>query len=101
MTAKQNDHFHLRREILETLYRIFKEYPYGAVELKQVETECRTNPKDLNWNIVYLEKCGFVELGKSHDCAPYVAPFVTLTAAGIDLIEDKPRFNQQFPRQKQ
>ncbi len=53
--------------------------------------------KTLNWNIVYLEKCGYVELGKSDDGAPYIAPFVSLTAAGIDLVEDQVGFNNRFP----
>jgi len=55
---------------MEMLYRTFKEHPYQAVELKQIDMECCVNPKELNWNIVYLEKCGYVELGKSHDSAP-------------------------------
>jgi len=97
MAAEPNHHFHLRRAILEALYAIFKEHPYQAVELRQIENECHTTPKELNWNIVYLEKCGFVELARSHDCAPYVAPSVALTAAGIDLIEDENRLNGQFP----
>jgi len=101
MEPGYNNPFALRRVIMEMLYRTFKEHPYQAVELKQIDMECCVNPKELNWNIVYLEKCGYVELGKSHDSAPYVAPFATLTAAGIDLIEDEKRFNKKFPSQDQ
>ncbi len=91
------DHFRLRRAIMVMLYRIFKEHPYSAVELQQIETECAADPKSLNWNLVYLEKSGYVDLGKSHDCAPYIAPFAGIAAAGIDLIEDRGRFDACFP----
>jgi len=79
------------------LYRIFREHPYSAVELRQIESECGTDAKSLNWNIVYLEKCGYVELGKSYDSAPHIAPFAVITAPGIDLVEDSDRFNTSFP----
>jgi hypothetical protein len=88
------DHFRLRRCILEKLYQIFKEYPYATIELKQIEEACQTEAKALNWNLVYLEKCGFVELGKSIECPPYIASSATLTAKGIDLIEDQAAFKR-------
>jgi hypothetical protein len=47
--------------------------------------------------MVYLEKCGYVELGKSVEAPPYVASTATLTAAGIDLIEDGDEFDRRFP----
>ena len=87
----------LRRCMLMHLYAIFKQYPYAAVELKQIEEDCRSNPKEVNWNMVYLEKCGYVELGKSVEAPPYVASTATLTAEGIDLIEDGEEFNRRFP----
>lgn len=88
--------FRLRRSILETLYHTFQEYPYVAVELQQIEEKCNTDTKVLNWNIVYLEKCGYVELDRSYDCAPYIASSATITVAGIDLIEDENRFKKRF-----
>jgi hypothetical protein len=90
------DHFRLRRCILERLYEIFKEYPYATVELRQIEEGCQTDAKALNWNLVYLEKCGFVELGKSIECPPYIASSATLTAKGINLIEDQSEFKRLF-----
>jgi len=87
----------LRRSVVQTLYRIFREQPYVAVELQTIADECSTDPAALNWNLVYLEKCGYVELGRSHDCAPYIAPFAVLTASGIDLIEDTQGFEERFP----
>lgn len=93
--------FCVRRSIMVTLYRVFQENPYLAVELSEIDEECGTDPKTLNWNIVYLEKCGYVELGKSHDSAPYIAPFASLTATGIDLVENRTRFNDRFPLKKE
>ena len=90
-------HIRLRRLILEKLYRIFREQPYSAVELQAIADECNTDPATLNWNLVYLEKCGYLELGRSYDCAPYIAPFAALTASGIDLIEDGRGFEERFP----
>ena len=86
-TDKDERHFKLRRCILETLYELFKEYPYAGIEPGQIMELCRTDAKELNWNLVYLEKCGLVELGKAHDCHPFVACSVALTARGIDWIE--------------
>jgi hypothetical protein len=94
------DHFRLRRCILERLYELFKEYPYATVELKQIEEGCQSDAKALNWNLVYLEKCGFVELGKSIECPPYIASSATLTARGIDLIEDPAAFKRLFSGKK-
>lgn len=87
----------LRRCMLMHLYAVFKQYPYAAVELKQIEEDCRSTPQEVNWNMVYLEKCGYVELGTSVEAPPYVASTATLTAAGIDLIEDGEQFDRRFP----
>ena len=73
------------------------EFPYAAIELRQLETDCNADTKSLNWNTVYLEKSGLVELGRSIECPPYVATSASLTAAGIDLIEDQTNFDHRFP----
>jgi len=98
---EKEDFFRLRRSILEALYRRFQEYPYATVELPQIEEECSTDTKALNWNIVYLEKCGYVELGRSYDCAPYIALSAAITTAGIDLIEDENRLKKRFSLEKE
>ena len=91
------DHVRLRRCILNRLYEIFKDFPYASVELSQISEECHADAGELNWNIVYLEKCGYVELAKSFECLPFIAPSVTITARGIDVVEDKREFNSRFP----
>lgn len=87
----------LRRCMLLNLYAVFRAYPYAAVELRQIEEDCRTTTDEVNWNMVYLERCGYLELGKSVEAPPYVASSATLTAAGIDLIEDRDEFDRRLP----
>ncbi len=86
----------LRRCILEHLYACFQNYPRAAVELRQIENECATTPQALNWNLVYLEKKGWLELDLSTDCPPYVACTANISGAGIDLVEDAAAFNVKF-----
>jgi len=89
--------FRLRRCIIELLYTHFREYPYAPLEIEMLVEHCQVDPKSLNWNIVYLEKCGFVELGKSVEMPPFVACTASITKKGIDLIEDADRFKRRFP----
>jgi diadenosine tetraphosphate (Ap4A) HIT family hydrolase len=65
--------------------------------LPYLKEECGTTPEDLNWNLVYLEKCGYVELGRAHEGVTYIAPSAAMTHSGIDLIEDEQSFNSRFP----
>jgi hypothetical protein len=51
----------------------------------------------LNWNLVYLEKKGFVSLSPSVDCLPYAACTASITGGGIDLAEDGEALSRQFP----
>ena len=96
-TEESRGHFRLRSCILQTLYELFKEYPYAQVEPGQIMDLCRTDVKELNWNLVYLEKGGLVELGRSYDSPPFIACSVALTAQGIDLIENEEAFKSHFP----
>jgi hypothetical protein len=90
-------HFRLRKQILSLLYEAFRQLPHASMELPSIEQACETSSQDLNWNIVYLEKCGYVELSKSTDAFPYVANSVSLTAMGIDLVENQEKFHRKFP----
>ena len=95
--AETPAHFKLRRCILTILYEIFKEYPYAVVEPRQLEDDCCVGTAEINWNMVYLEKCGYIELGKSLDSPPFIACSAEITAKGIDLIENEDEFNTRFP----
>lgn len=89
-------HFQLRYRMLLYLYDMFREHPYSPVDVRQLEDACETNPEDMNWNLVYLEKCEYVELGKSVVFPPYVAAMVSLTVKGIDLVEDPEALKKRF-----
>ena len=90
-------HFALRKQVMGYMYAMFQKVPYAAVELEQIATECGTTARELNWNLVYLERSGYVEMSRSGESHPYVACSIVLTAAGIDLIEDRPEFRKRFP----
>jgi hypothetical protein len=85
---------------MKRLYEILQDYPYASVELRQIAEDCQTDARELNWNIVYLEKCGYVELGRSSECPPYIAPSASITARGIDIVEDAGEFNRRFPNDR-
>lgn len=86
----------LRSGILKLLYEKFREFPYAQIELSDIGEICEVAAKDLNWNIVYLEKCGYVELGRSTDSYPYVSCSAAITAGGIDLVENQAAFSKRF-----
>ncbi|MCG6893072.1 MAG: hypothetical protein LJE65_05655 [Desulfobacteraceae bacterium] len=86
----------LRACILDRLYRFFREFPYGAMELEPLQDHCGTDAETLNWNLVYLEMCGYVELGRGVEAWPYVACSAAITATGIELVEDSRRFRARF-----
>ena len=86
----------LRRSILELLFEQFMEFPYAPLEMETIAERCGADAKQINWNIVYLEKCGYVELGKSIEAPPFVACFASITERGIDLIEADERFAALF-----
>jgi hypothetical protein len=86
----------IRKTVLFSLYRFFTEAPYAEYELSQLAEICEADAADLNWNIVYLEKCGLVELGRSSDCPPYVSCTATITAAGVDLVETPGAVDEKF-----
>jgi hypothetical protein len=92
--------FRIRRCLLQSLYDYFKDFPYATIELVQIADDCNVMPRELNWNMVYLEKCGYVELAKSDAIPPFIAPAAVITSHGIDLIEDRMRFDKRFPLDK-
>jgi len=91
------ENFALRRCLLVTLYDLFREYPLAEVELTHLEAACRTTLSALNWNLVYLEKKGFVSLSPAVECLPHAACTASITGSGIDLVENEEALNRQFP----
>jgi len=78
------------------LYTSFREHPYALLMPDEIERTCKTNSKTLNWNLVYLEKCGYLELGKSIENPPYITSSIGISAAGIDLVEDQSQLENRF-----
>ena len=92
----REDWVRLRRCILELLFAHFMEYPYAPLELEAIAEHCGAEAKLMNWNIVYLEKCGYVELGTAIETPPFAACSASITASGVDLVEDEEHFNTRF-----
>ena len=79
------------------LYYFFRAHPYASMEMNDLHEACDTSPQELNWNIVYLEKSGYVELSRSADCPPFVSCTATITGPGVDLVENEAVFDNRFP----
>ena len=93
---EKESHFRLRYRIMVYLYDTFRRHPNSSVDIRELEEACDTSPDEINWNLIYLEKCEYVELGKSVPFPPYVATMITLTVKGIDLVEDSVKLKKRF-----
>lgn len=85
----------LRRKILQMLYICFTEHPYHRITPKEFTENLAITQKILDFNIIYLEEKGYVELQKPLEGSIFVG--ARITPKGIDLVEDKKRLNAQFP----
>jgi hypothetical protein len=90
-------HFIVRRKIMALLYDRFRAFPYAFTELETIEEVCNASVREVNWNLVYLEKSGYLELNKTADSFPLVATGAALTAKGVDLVENRTEFERAFP----
>ena len=86
----------LRRCILQHLYAFFRRYPDLPTGLDELAAACGASPAELNWNIVYLEKCGYLELSRGYPAPPYAAISATISVRGIDLVEDPAALAARF-----
>lgn len=84
---------------MDHLYDWFKQYPLASIELRQLSDACDTDAEQLNWNLAYLQKKGWIELDLSIDCPPFISCTAQISAEGIDLIEDAAAFEAQFTHQ--
>jgi DNA-binding MarR family transcriptional regulator len=85
----------IRRKILEMLYERFEEHPYHRITPKEFRETLNIDLKNLNFNIIYLEEKGHVELQKPLEGSIFVG--ARITTKGIDLIEDEYQFNITYP----
>ncbi|MGQ9464171.1 MAG: hypothetical protein ACUVQ3_02385 [bacterium] len=88
----------IRRRILEMLYEQFKEHPYYRITPKEFKDALNIDLKTLNFNIVYLEEKGYVELQKPLEGSLFVG--ARITSKGVDLVEDEYQFAITFPGEK-
>ncbi len=84
---------------MNRLYDWFKQYPLASIELRQLSDACDTDAGQLNWNLAYLHKKGWIELDLSIDCPPFISCTAQISAEGIDLIEDAAEFEARFTHQ--
>ena len=89
----------LRRKILTMLYACFTEHPYRRITPKEFIEELSVTHKELDFNIVYLEEKGFLELQKPLEGNIFVG--ARITPKGIDLVEDRDKLNDLFPTTNQ
>ena len=85
----------IRRKILEMLFTIFKQHPYNRITPKEFRETLNISLSDLNYNIVYLEEKGLVELQKPLEGNIFVG--ARITSKGIDLLEDEEQIDILFP----
>ena len=88
----------IRSKILKMAYERFKEHPYNRITPKELENALNIGFKELNYNIIYLEEKGLIELQKPLEGNIFVG--VRITSKGIDLVEDECQFGIMFPINK-
>ncbi len=77
------------------LYACYTEHPYHRITPKEFIEQLGVTQKELDFNIVYLEEKGFVELQKPLEGSIFVG--ARITPIGIDLVEDKEKLGGLFP----
>ncbi len=85
----------IRRKILIMAYEKFKEHPYYRITPKEFKEALNIDLKTLNFNIVYLEEKGYIELQKPLEGSLFVG--ARITSKGVDLVEDDYQFDITFP----
>ena len=77
------------------LYKCFTEHPYHRITPKEFIENLGVVQEKLDFNIVYLEEKGLVELQKPLEGSIFVG--ARITTKGIDIVEDSDQFNNLFP----
>jgi len=92
---KLADHKTVRRAILELLYHAYLDDPLRMVEPEAFYACAPIKPENIVPNMHYLNDRKLVEMMMGY--TPPMFSAVRITAAGIDLVEDRYNFNLQFP----
>jgi hypothetical protein len=90
----------IRREVLAYLYEVhYTRRSSAPVEAQRLVKE-RVLPTDrLYKNLEYLAEKNLIRLNQTSLPSGTVYHFVTITATGIDLLDDPNEFNERFPSQ--
>lgn len=85
----------IRHKILSVLYGEFEENPTGPISREELMARLSDiDPKRIDVNMIYLTKKGFVRTLRGHG-APWMHTIIE--PPGIDLVEDRSRFDVEFP----
>ncbi len=76
-------------------YLLYQEHPYYRITPREFMEAMNISLKKLNFNIVYLEEKGLLELQKPLEGNIFVG--ARITPSGIDLVEDEDQFNDLYP----
>jgi hypothetical protein len=90
MTSSQ-----IRRKILQMLYERFRDHPYGRITPKEFQKNLDISLKELQFNAIYLEEKGLIELQKPLEGSLFVG--ARATPKGIDIVEDEYQLDIFFP----
>lgn len=85
----------IRRRILEMAYEKFQEHPYYRITPAEFKDQLSIGLRELNYNIVYLEEKGYLELQKPLEGSLFVG--ARITPQGVDLVEDSYLLDTLFP----
>ena len=86
----------IRRKILQILYESFKDHPYGRITPKDLQENLNISLKELQFNAIYLEEKGLIELQKPLEGSLFVG--ARATPKGIDIVEDEYQLDIYFPK---
>ena len=85
----------IRRTILLLLYDTFKDHPYGRITPKELREKLNIGIKEVQFNSIYLEEKGLIELQKPLEGNLFVG--ARITPKGIDIVEDEYQLDILFP----
>jgi hypothetical protein len=87
----------IRRRVLETLYNFAQKETKGSfppLSRQDIQQILEIPNEKLNFNMVYLQQKGLIELHVGYDQYWYGA---RITAFGIDVVTNKEKYAQRFP----
>lgn len=89
------DHNEIRHRILEILYKFAEQNSQSlGLDRERMQKTLQISEKLIDFNMLYLEEKGLIKLFKVTGSLWHSAQ---ITAFGMDVIENKEKFGEQFP----